>query len=82
MSIEEFRELQKQVGRQYVNQITKDISSIRQQAECMVENATNIQGQGYSAFIESRDIFMKNLDQIEKDYLTIFNIIPTSTPFD
>ena len=44
-----------------------EVVCIRLAAEDMVECATNIKGQGYTSFINSREEFLKKIDHFEKE---------------
>lgn len=50
---------------QLLLQINRDASRLCDLADTMAECATNVQGQGYSAFINARKDFMDEIDKFK-----------------
>lgn len=49
--------------------IESDIIALKIAAENMVECATNIKGQGYISFIQSREAFMETVEKLHESIL-------------
>jgi hypothetical protein len=55
------------LNRAIVRSLREEVLSIKLAAENMAECATNIKGQGYLTFINSRENFLSKIDLFEKE---------------
>jgi superoxide dismutase len=64
-----------------VDQIENDTQTLQTLADNMAECASNMQGQGYSSFINARENFLSELQRIKGNYLSFVNtsLLYTST---
>lgn len=53
--------------------LNEQLLIIKVLAEDMIEKATNIRGQGYPLFINSRDTFFDKIDSLEKQIESCYN---------
>jgi hypothetical protein len=72
MNIEKLVSIREQYRALLFDKIKSDRTLIRELAENMAECATNIHGQGYQAFIASREVFIDTLNRFEKEYDALF----------
>ncbi len=68
MCIDNLIEQRTKINNLIIKKINDDKNRLRELADNMAESATNMHGQGYGAFIVSRDLFLSELDNISKDY--------------
>lgn len=66
MCIENLLKQHEELRRQLSEEIGRDTQKLKQMAEDMAECATNIQGQGYVAFITSRENFLTELERFRQ----------------
>ena len=68
MCLTQLKKAQLKVNEGLIEHFKQDNADIKELAENMAECATNIHGQGYSAFVLARDSFLKKLDTMLSDY--------------
>ena len=66
MCIENLIKQHDELNRQLATEVSRDTQRLKEMAETMAECATNIQGQGYSAFITSRENFLTELERFRR----------------
>lgn len=71
--MESLKTQQDQIKRHLISKITNDISMIKNLADDMAESATNIQGQGYLMFVQSREKFLSELDRVTEEYCALIS---------
>jgi len=74
MTLTQLKHEQTKINECLIKQFREDNELIRTMAEHMAECATNIQGQGYTTFIYSRDIFLKKLDTMLLEYSNFLSV--------
>lgn len=71
--VQELIDQKKNINCKILGCIENDIVALKIAAENMVECATNIKGQGYVSFIQSRETFMEIVEKLHEsiiDYAT------------
>lgn len=68
MGVSELKEKQLQLQKDMLKQIREDSLLVKRLADNMAECATNIHGQGYSAFLDARETFLSELDKLYEEY--------------
>ena len=66
--INDLIEQKKKINEQIVKKMYEDTELLKRLADDMAEAATSIQGQGYSRFIETRNLFFNTINKMHKDY--------------
>ena len=67
---------QKQIlNRAILKSLQDEVVSIRLAAENMAECATNIKGQGYLSFINSREEFLNKVDHLQQELTKNANVV-------
>lgn len=72
MTVQQLMTDQKAFASRLCEQMEKDYETVKRLAEDMAECATNIQGQGYSAFIEARNRFLTQIEKMHDEYAELF----------
>ena len=67
------------INRQFLTKMYKDNVHMKILADNMAEAATNIQGQGYAAFVNARETFLNEMDRISDEY-SVFMCDESCTP--
>jgi hypothetical protein len=68
MEIHNLMAHQDTIKKHLVFKINSDACLLRQLADDMAESATAIHGQGYSAFVNSRERFLSELTRVSDEY--------------
>lgn len=77
MKLQELIQQKDNLNYNMLNYLIEQITSIQISAENMTECATNIKGQGYISFIDSRNLFLSKIDNIKDEIRSIINNRPT-----
>lgn len=67
-TISELKQQRDNINNSLLKKLLEDKILIRTLADNMAEAATNIQGQGYSVFLNSREIFLSEIDRMSSEY--------------
>ena len=57
-----------------LQELNNEVIAIKVAAEDMIECATNIKGQGYSNFINSREVFLSKIDELHNQIVSCIDI--------
>lgn len=66
MNLVELVQKRQNVNCDIIDCIKDQITNIKLSAENMIECATNIKGQGYSLFMQSREDFLEKIDSLKE----------------
>ena len=72
MTMQQLMADQKAFTQRLCEQMKKDHTTVKQLAEDMAECATNIRGQGYSAFMDARNRFLTQIEKMHDSYSELF----------
>lgn len=72
--VKELVDQRKGIEHKILSCIESDIIAVKIAAENMVECATDIKGQGYSCFMQSRETFMETVEKLHDHILRSLNI--------
>lgn len=85
INLEKLCEEQNLIEQKFNERVREDNFYIRSLADNMAEAATNIQGQGYAAFVAAREQFLREMDRLCDEYSNYlypsgrkFNQIPST----
>lgn len=73
MCLKELMQRRAELLNQLASQIYEDTTELILKAECMAECATNIKGQGYTAFISAREDFLHSVENFRKEIACLCN---------
>jgi superoxide dismutase len=81
MCLQELMRQRDSIHAQLLTQINNDSAMLMVLADNMAECATNMQGQGYTAFITARETFLCEVARLREEYsrLVTPNLLYTST---
>jgi hypothetical protein len=66
--LENLKTQRNDINAQFLKTMCNDSKNLKILADNMAEAATNIQGQGYGAFVNAREAFLTEVDRILEDY--------------
>jgi hypothetical protein len=67
-SITELLKHKQDINNKIIKKVNVDTTVLISLADSMAEAATNMHGQGYTGFIQARDLFMKTIHDMNTDY--------------
>jgi hypothetical protein len=67
-TFEQLRLQRDSINNHIIDKLHDDKIQLKIMADSMAEAATNIQGQGYAAFLSTRDTFLSEIDRIVEEY--------------
>lgn len=76
-NFEQLRTQRDMITNQIIDRLYEDKVHLKIMADNMAEAATNIQGQGYGAFVNARETFLSEVDRLVEEY-TVFICNPST----
>ena len=73
MEIHNLKSQQDTIKKHLIFKINNDACMLRHLAEDMAESATAIQGQGYSVFVNARELFLSELGRVTDEYCSLIS---------
>ena len=71
MNITNLLKQKSEINDAIANKMQQDTNELIRLADAMAEAATNVQGHGYSVFINAREEFLSTIHAMNKDYSQI-----------
>lgn len=67
-TIRELRKRKDEITISFLSQLKADSNLVKTLGDNMAEAATNMQGQGYANFVNSRELFISELNRMHGEY--------------